>query len=829
MTNSHESGTTLPSAAAADGAPDAPRAAVPGRAGNRLGAWLVVVAVVVGALVVRPLLTPAIGSELSFILAYPATMIAAWYGGFWPGAVATVLLALLMPSMGGIPWDSTTVGRVGLYLPFGLLIAALCQSLHDTRTRLRRRADGLEATALSEERLSAALAAARMTVCELDRSLRYTWIKNPPFGLDAGRFLGKTPAEVFSPEEAVRFEAACRLVLAGGEPQRVDTRFSGPWGRRTMEHSIAASRNAEGSIAALRVVATDVTEIEAERERRRREQAVFRSALEQSLDPFEVLQPVIDGDRTVDFVWEYVNPAAAGFFGRKPEELIGRRLLAEPVDPFHAARFEHWVEVMAQGTPKRIEIGRGDNGSLGWYQLLSVSLGDRLAVTTHDATAQTRWLHAERAARSELQRAAKVKDEFLANLSHELRTPLNAIVGWAHLLGRAGADTALMQRAADAIGRNARAQAALVDDLLDMNSIVTGTLRLAHKYCDLSEIVLRAVNSVAPAAQAKWIRLDTTAVTPGLTCLGDPERLEQVFWNLVSNAVKYTPLNGAIHIALAQGDTGALAEIRDTGEGIEPEVLPDVFHRFRQADASMSRPHGGLGLGLTIVRSLVELHGGRVSIHSEGSGKGTRVFVELPLAEAPADASVAPAVPASGNALRMAHTQATPMTDSAPTQGDAAAAGALLDPKDAALQRAGAQMGTDTDSASRGPLSWRRILVLEDEADSLDLLSVLLRQQGAIVRAFDNAEQALAAAENASFDLVISDLGMPGMNGLEFMRRLKRRPLPVKAIALTAYAGEAQRAQALAAGFTRVEVKPIAPTRFLEIVLAEVGAPASAD
>jgi CheY-like chemotaxis protein/anti-sigma regulatory factor (Ser/Thr protein kinase) len=284
------------------------------------------------------------------------------------------------------------------------------------------------------------------------------------------------------------------------------------------------------------------------------------------------------------------------------------------------------------------------------------------------------------------------------------------------------------------------------------------------------------------------ISIDTTHVASGASCIGDPDRLEQVFWNLLTNAVKYTPLNGAVRVALAAGDESSTVEIADTGEGIAPDMLPHVFDRFQQADSSISRRHGGLGIGLTIVRSLVELHGGTVRIASEGAGKGTTVRVTLPRSDAAArnreGADAAP--PGEGAPLDR------------PSEAEAVETG---------LRR----------------LTWRRILLLEDQADSLELMTVLLRQEGAIVRAFDNAEQALAAAENGTFDLIISDLGMPGMNGLEFMQRLKRRPVPVKAIALTAYADEAPRNEALAAGYTRVEIKPISPPHFLEVVVAEGG------
>ncbi|HEX7385196.1 MAG TPA: ATP-binding protein [Burkholderiaceae bacterium] len=765
-----------------------PHTAAPGAERGFAGwrAWAAAAAAGLAALLLRPLLAPVLGNEATLVLAYPATVIAAWCGGFWPGAVVTLALALLMPALPPVPWDTATVGRVLIYLPFGLLISALSQSLHDARERLQRRADGLAVQALSEQRLATTLEDTGVALFELDAELRCRWVQNAQaLGLDAGHMIGATVFDQFDTAETRRLTDARRRVLETGRPLRGEFAWPMADGVRWFEHSISALRDANGGVVGLRCAASDVTERRAERERQRNEVELFRVAQDQSLDPFEVLRPITREGRTVDFVWEYANGAAAAFFDTTPDRLVGCRVLADPDDRYNAARCAHWIAVMDGGVPRRADFSREQQDTIGWYQTLSVSLGDRLAVQTRDVTAQTRWLNAERAARAELQRTSKLKDEFLANLSHELRTPLNAIVGWAHLLARPDADAGLVERAADAINRNARAQAVLVDDLLDMNRIITGTLRVVRQRCDIGAALLRAVDTVMPSAQAKWIALDTVNVASGATCIGDPDRLEQVFWNLLTNAVKYTPLNGSVHVALAAGDDTSTVEIRDTGEGIAADVLPHVFDRFQQADSSISRRQGGLGIGLTIVRSLVELHGGKVSIDSPGVGQGTTVRVELPRADIQAVREANGAAPAA----------AAPPPDGVPETG---------------LRR----------------LTWRRILVVEDQADSLELMSVLLRQEGAIVRAFDNAEQALAAAENGTFDLIISDLGMPGMNGLDFMRRLRLRPLPVKAIALTAYADEAPRREALDAGFARVEIKPISPPHFLEVVVAEVGRPA---
>jgi signal transduction histidine kinase/CheY-like chemotaxis protein len=524
--------------------------------------------------------------------------------------------------------------------------------------------------------------------------------------------------------------------------------------------------------------------------------ALFRLAQDLSDEPFELLSPVLDAGRVVDFVWRYLNPAAAALFGGGGSNLVGRTV-GELQDEFHSARCEHWVGVMNGGGTVRADFARMGPDGLRWYRTRSTSLGEFLAVSSQDTTDEIRALEDERDARERVLRAARTRDEFLVKLNHELRTPLNAISGWAHLVGRRDADPAMVQRAAETIGRNVRAQAAIVDNLLAMNGIAEGSLGFERKYCDVGRALADAIEARESASEARWIEVHRERISAGLGCLGDEGRLRQIFVGLLDNAIRHTPLNGSIEVAAWRDDGRVRIEIRDTGDGIAPEKLRIVFEMFEQGNATGSRSHGGLGLGLAIVRSLVELHGGEVSLHSEGAGRGTTASVTLPYAERPEETQ-----------------------DEEPGSGRDTGAGLALaegsTPVDASSIKAA---GQQPDAL---PLAWRRVLVLEDQADSRELIAMLLSQQGAIVRAFDSAEHALAAAEHGSFDLVVSDLGMPGMDGLEFMQRLSRRPQPFKAIALTGYADEKYRAQALGAGFTRVVVKPIAPAEFLSVVLAEL-------
>jgi PAS domain S-box-containing protein len=388
-------------------------------------------------------------------------------------------------------------------------------------------------------------------------------------------------------------------------------------------------------------------------------------------------------------------------------------------------------------------------------------------------TEREQLLARTQAARHTAEEASRLKDEFLATVSHELRTPMTAILGWAHLLRTASLDEPTARRALDTIERNARAQAQLIEDLLDVSRIITGKLRLDARPVELAPIIAAATDAARPAATAKGITLHVDPGETHLAVLGDADRLQQVVWNLLSNAIKFTPQAGEVRVALARNAGHAEINVRDTGQGIAPEFLPHVFERFRQADGAPTRQHGGLGLGLAIVRHLVELHGGTVAAASAGAGHGATFTVQLPVA-----------------ALRTA--------DFGLRAGD----------------------GTSDQSAIRSPqsaiLSGLRVLVVDDEPDARDLLQLVLTQSGALVMTADSAGAALAAFERERPDLLISDIGMPGVDGYALIREVRARETQsglahLPAIALTAYARTEDRAQALDAGFHTHMPKPIDP------------------
>ncbi len=374
----------------------------------------------------------------------------------------------------------------------------------------------------------------------------------------------------------------------------------------------------------------------------------------------------------------------------------------------------------------------------------------------------------------EAQEVNRLKDEFLATLSHELRTPLTAVLGWTALLRGAKLDAQTAAGALDTIERNARAQKQLIDDLLDASRIISGKLRINLKLTHLGGLVEAAVESARPAAAAKEVSLEVSLDPAAGLVSGDPDRLQQVVWNLLSNAIKFTPKGGSVEVRLARAGTQIEIAVSDTGKGIEADFLPHVFDRFRQADASTTRAHGGLGLGLSIVSHLVELHGGTVHAESEGAGRGATFRVRLtPVVSHPAEQE----------------------------------------------SRDGM---SDTGRSASGPpppagmLTGVRVLVVEDDPDTLYMLGKTLERYGATATGCATTDAALEAFGGGEFDLLISDIGMPGRDGYTLVRSLRaieaeRGAKRLPAIALTAYARAEDRDAALAAGFETHLTKPVAP------------------
>jgi len=399
--------------------------------------------------------------------------------------------------------------------------------------------------------------------------------------------------------------------------------------------------------------------------------------------------------------------------------------------------------------------------------------GEKLAVEQRASHARVETLLAsERAAHSEATHANKLKDEFLAVVSHELRTPLNAILGWTTLLRDGAEDANELKEGLDTIDRNAHSQARLIDDLLDVSRIISGKVRLRISEVDLRTVALAVLEGLRPAAAARGVKLALLATNDAAEVLGDPDRLEQVMWNLVNNAIKFTPRGGNVEISIERAGSSVALEVRDTGQGIRADFLPRIFDRFSQQDASTTRGQSGLGLGLSITRHLVELHGGTITARSAGEGQGATFRVEIPMV----------AVREFRDQLGDRPTVQAPL----PAMANAV--------------------------AHNGRLDGLRILAVDDQADTLAVIHRVFTRAGADVRTALNVAAAFAMLRDWEPACIVSDIGMPGQDGYSFMRELRDMPPPLRnvpTVALTAFARDSDRALALEAGFTDHLAKPV--------------------
>jgi signal transduction histidine kinase/integral membrane sensor domain MASE1/CheY-like chemotaxis protein len=395
----------------------------------------------------------------------------------------------------------------------------------------------------------------------------------------------------------------------------------------------------------------------------------------------------------------------------------------------------------------------------------------RLADHAAIAIRNSRLFAAERTARAEAHAANHAKDHFLATLSHELRTPLNAVMGWLRMLRNPRLDEAQKRHAVDVIERNARLQAQLINDLLDVSRIIAGKLEMEKYPVDLVPVVQEAIEAVRGDVEGKGLTL-TVRLDPATgEVLGDPVRLQQIVANLLSNAIKFTPRHGRIDVRLERVAVNARLTVADSGEGVEPHVLPHVFEPFQQADSTTTRSHQGLGLGLAIVRQLVEAHGGRVRMDSPGRGQGATVTAELPVV-----------------ALRG--------------------------------RRGGTRRGADESSRSATRLEGLRVLVVDDHGDARELLGLVLRERGAEVMLAASAAEALEVLAHAAVDVLVSDLAMPGTDGYALIAAVRSGARPtLPAVALTAYAGRSVSERAIAAGFTAHATKPVDPEDLVELIV----------
>jgi PAS domain S-box-containing protein len=555
---------------------------------------------------------------------------------------------------------------------------------------------------------------------------------------------------------------------------------------------ITALRDSDGVLRGFGKVTRDLTQRREQEESLRQSEERFRLLVE-GVPDYAIF--MLDANGYI-VTW---NAGAERIKGYTASEIVGKHFSKfYPADAIQSGWPEHELQVASTAGRFQDEGWRiRKDGSRFWASVLITALRDEsgrlrgFAKLTRDLSDHKRaetleasglqheeMLEAERSARMEAQRAARMKDEFLATLSHELRTPLNAILGWTQLLRAGPADGGQdVRHALEVIERNARAQVQLVDDLLDLSRILAGQVRLDVQRLTLIDVVVAAVESALPAAHAKGIRVDKILDPGGSLVSGDPGRLQQVVWNLLTNAIKFTPKGGRVQVLLERVNSHIEISVVDTGIGIPADYLPHVFERFSQKDSTTSRTHGGLGLGLAISKQLVELHGGTIQAKSRGEGQGATFIVKLPLLVVHDDTS-------DPNRVHPTH-HAEPEHVLLPT------------------------------------LRGLHVLVVDDEVDARELLSRLLEHQGARVSVASSAEEALRQLKVDSPDVLVSDVGMPNMDGYQLMRQIRgteTRNNRLPALALTAFARAEDRKRAMLAGYQAHLAKPFDTAEFVLLV-----------
>jgi PAS domain S-box-containing protein len=633
------------------------------------------------------------------------------------------------------------------------------------------------ASRTAENRFRLALSSGAVTVYEQDAELRYLWLyPSEPYSPGV---VGKSDVDLDPSPEAEYRQGLKREVLETGKPVRREVAAT-VYGRRHYYDLLIEPRfDTDGNVIGVGGTALDITD-------RRRAENALRSSEEKFSRAFMTSPDGMVISRLNDGLIHEANDSYLRMVGRSREEVIGRRSIDLGIYPDLAARQRGIEKFLEDGRLQDFEISmmRPDGELLHTIcstEPIEVDGESFILSIIRDVTAQKHAEEERRRLLVESQAANRAKDEFLAVLSHELRTPLNSMRGWVTLLQDGTLTEAEVPRALEVVARGVETQQALIEDILDISRIISGKLQLARERVSLVSVVSGCVEAARPSAEANGLKLEAHYDIGGDEVEGDPFRLQQIVNNLLSNAIKFTPDGGEIRVRVERHEGSILLEVSDNGAGIPPEYRTKIFDRFLQADSSTRRRHGGLGLGLSIVRYLVELHGGSISAASEGEGRGSTFRMELPTIGEP---------------------RAT-----LPRRF------ALGDPADGETSR---------DDLLEGV----RLLVVEDDADSAELLRVLLSRHGAAITCASSAREALAALEGSDFDLLISDLGLAEMDGYDLIdtvrMHLELSPERLPAIALSGYASLADRERSLAHGFQLHLAKPVdvdtLPTTIVSLV-----------
>ena len=730
----------------------------------------------------RAALYPVVGQRIPYATFFPAVILASIIGGWGPGLLTLFLSAFLasywIGEVGSFKLNNALdIAALGTFLVFGLIVVGMGDRIVRTRNEAKR-ASRSERLAVQRE----GEAYARITdgFVATDAEFRYTHV-NPAAEMflrrPAAEILGRSMWDVFPQAVGTAYEEEFRRAMREQRPVEFETASATRPGRTL---HIRAFPSPDG----LSVHFRDVTDLKRSEEAR----AVLAAIVESSDD-------AIIG-KTLDGVINTWNEGARRLYGYEPHEVVGKPVtILLPPDRVaeeeqilerlrRGERIDHFETVRVAKDGRQVDVSltvspiRDSTGRVIGASKIARDITERKA-------AREAVLSGERAARAEAERVSRMKDEFLATLSHELRTPLNAILGWAQILRAAEPTAADLGQGLETIERNARLQAQLIEDLLDMSRIISGKVRLDVQKVDLSAVIDAAVETVRPAAEAKGVRLGKLVDPHAGPVRGDPGRLQQVVWNLLSNAIKFTPRGGRVEVALERVNSHVEITVSDTGVGISPDFLPYVFERFRQADASSTRRHGGLGLGLSIVKHLAELHGGTVRAKSPGEGMGASFIVHLPVSPARLDEPGRHHPTAAGAAPEVASRRDVPN------------------------------------------LEGLKVLVVDDEPDARLLVARILTEGRAEVVTTSSADDALAALERERPHVLVSDIGMPDVDGYELMRRVRGMSSgtggAVPAVALTAFARPEDRLRALHAGYQMHVAKPVEPAELVTVVASLAG------